>query len=144
MSCPHTSVQKGKAKRTLRTIKNMICSLLFDASMLARYWVEGLHTAMCQLNHLPCKAISVSYPYVTLYDVAPSYEHLRVFSYVCYPNLSAQATHKLAPDPLVVSSSDTPLITKVISVSISLPTTLLSPNMLFLMRKPSPSLPRPI
>jgi hypothetical protein len=64
--------------------------------MLARYWVEGLHTTMYLLNHLPCKAISVSYPYVTLYGVTPSYQHLHVFGCVCYPNLSAQATRKLA------------------------------------------------
>jgi hypothetical protein len=34
---------------------------------------------------------------VTLHDVAPSYEHLQVFSCACYPKLSAQAPHKLAP-----------------------------------------------
>jgi hypothetical protein len=75
----------------------MIRSLLFQASMLARYWVEGFHTATYLLNHLPCKAINVSYPYVALYGVAPSYDHLRVFGCVCYANLSAQATHKLPP-----------------------------------------------
>jgi hypothetical protein len=72
----------------------MIRSLLFQASMPARYWLEGLHTAMYMLNHLPCKAINISYPYVTLYSVAPSYERLHVFNCVCYPNLSAQAAHK--------------------------------------------------
>jgi hypothetical protein len=40
--------------------------------------------------HAPC-------PYVTLHGVTPSYEHLRVFDSACYPNLSAQAPHKLAP-----------------------------------------------
>jgi hypothetical protein len=40
--------------------------------------------------HAPC-------PYVALHGVAPSYEHLRVFDCACYPNLSAQAPHKLAP-----------------------------------------------
>jgi hypothetical protein len=36
-------------------------------------------------------------PYFTLNGVTPSYEHLRVFSCACYPNLSAKAAHKLAP-----------------------------------------------
>jgi hypothetical protein len=36
-------------------------------------------------------------PYFALHGVTPSYEHLRVFSCACYPNLSAKATHKLAP-----------------------------------------------
>jgi hypothetical protein len=75
----------------------MLRSLLFQASMPARYWVEELHTATYLLNHLPCKAISASYPYVTLYGITPSYEHLHVFGCVWYPNLSAQAAHKLAP-----------------------------------------------
>jgi hypothetical protein len=71
--------------------------MLFQASMPARYWGEALHTATYLLNHLPCKAISISCLFVALDSVAPSYEHLCVFSCVCYPNLSAQTAHKLAP-----------------------------------------------
>jgi hypothetical protein len=97
MSCPYTSPQNGKAERTLRTINNMIRSLLFQASFPARYWVEGLHTATYLLNRLPNKTIRAPYPYVALHGVASSYEHLRVFGCACYPNLSAQAPHKLAP-----------------------------------------------
>jgi hypothetical protein len=96
MSCPYTSPQNGKVKRTLRTINNMICSLLFQASFPARYRVEGLHTAIYLLNHLPSKMIHESCPYVTLHGVTPSHEHLRVFGCTCYPNLSTQAPHKLA------------------------------------------------
>jgi hypothetical protein len=91
MSYPYTSSQNSKAECSLRTINNMLCSLLFQASMPARYWVEALHTVTYMLNHLPHKAISASCPYVALYGAAPSYEHLRVFGCVCYPNLS----HKL-------------------------------------------------
>jgi hypothetical protein len=146
MSCPYTSSQKGKAERSLRTINNMLCSLLFQASMPARYWVEALHTAMYLLNHLPCKAISAPCPYVALYGVAPSYEHLHVFGCACYPNLSAQAAHKMPHphDPLVVYSSYTPPITRAICVLISPPITSSSPDMFFLMRQYFPSLPRPV
>jgi hypothetical protein len=143
ISCPYTSLQNGKAKYSLCTINNIIRSLLFRASMPARYWVEGLHTATYLLNRLPCKVINASCPYVTLYGVTPSYEHLRVFSCVCYRNLSAQAAHKLAPGPLIVSSSDTLLIIKDISVLISSPTTSSSFDM-FLMSQSFPSLPCPI
>jgi hypothetical protein len=74
----------------------MMCSLYFQASIPARYWV-GLHTATYLLNRLPTKATSTttSSPYFTLQGVAPSYEHLRVFDCACYPNLSTKATHKL-------------------------------------------------
>jgi hypothetical protein len=63
MSCPYTSTQNGKAKRILRTINNMRCSMLFQASIPARYWLEGLHTATYLLNRLPTKAISATSPY---------------------------------------------------------------------------------
>jgi hypothetical protein len=33
MSCPSTSQQNGKAKRSLRTINNILRSLLFQASL---------------------------------------------------------------------------------------------------------------
>jgi hypothetical protein len=131
--------------RSLSTNNNMLCSLLFHASMPTRYRVKALHTATYLLNHLSCKTISASCSYVALYSVAPSYKHLCIFGCVCYPNLSAEAAHKLSPPPgpLVVYSSDTPSITRAISVSISPPTTSSSPNMLFLMRQSFPSLSRP-
>jgi hypothetical protein len=97
MSCPYTSPQNGKAERILRTINNMLRSLLFQASISARYWVEGIHTTTYLLNCLPTKPISTTSPYFTLHGVAPSYEHLRVFGCACYPNLSTKAAHKLAP-----------------------------------------------
>jgi hypothetical protein len=97
MSCPYTSPQNGKAERTLRTRNNMIHSLLLQSSFPVRYWIDGLHTTTYLLNHLPNKMIRKSCPYVTLHGAAPSYERLRVFGCFCYPNLSTQAPHKLAP-----------------------------------------------
>jgi hypothetical protein len=96
MSYPYTSPQNGKAERILHTINNMFHFLHFQDSILARYWVEGLHTATYLLNHLPTKAINTTSPYFTLHGGAPSYEHLRVLGCACYPNLSAKAAHKLA------------------------------------------------
>jgi hypothetical protein len=75
----------------------MLCSLRFQASIPARYWVEGLHTATYLLNHLRTKAIGMISPYITLHRVAPSYEQLHMFGSACYPNLSTKAAHKLAP-----------------------------------------------
>jgi hypothetical protein len=74
----------------------MLRSLFSQTSIPACYWVEGLHTATYLLNRLPTKVISTTSLYFVLHGVAPSYEHLRVFSCACYPNLSAKAAHKLA------------------------------------------------
>jgi hypothetical protein len=96
MSCPYTSSQNGKAERIIRTINNVIRTLLIQASLPGRYWDEGLHTVVYLLNRLPTKTISAACPHVALFGSAPSYYHLRVFSCACYPNIAATAPHKLA------------------------------------------------
>jgi hypothetical protein len=81
----------------IRTTTNMICCLLFQASLPATYWAEALHTATHLLNHLPSKPVSHPTPHFAMYDTAPSYDHLRVFGCACYPNTSATAPNKLSP-----------------------------------------------
>ena len=97
MSCPYTSPQNGKAERIIRTINNVVRSLLFQASMPPVYWVEALSTATVLLNILPTKTLQFSTPHFALFAKLPTYDHLRVFGCKCYPNLSATAPHKLAP-----------------------------------------------
>ncbi|RLM74346.1 uncharacterized protein C2845_PM15G17920 [Panicum miliaceum] len=97
MSCPYTSQQNGKAEHSLRTINNILRSLLFQASLPPAYWVEALHTATYLVNRLPTKTLAFSTPYSALYSTQPSYDHLKVFGCACYPNISSTAPHKLAP-----------------------------------------------
>jgi hypothetical protein len=97
MSCSYTSSQNGKAERIIRTINNVIRTLLIQASLSGRYWVEGLHIVVYLLNRLPMKTISAACPHVALFGSAPLYENLRVFGCVCYPNITATTPHKLAP-----------------------------------------------
>jgi hypothetical protein len=97
MSCPYTSPQNGKAECIIRSVNNVIRTLLIQASLPGRYWVEGLHTATYLLNRLPTTAIQAACPHLALFGSAPSYEHLRVFGCTCYPNTTATAPHKLSP-----------------------------------------------
>jgi hypothetical protein len=97
MSCPYTSQQNGKAERSLRTINNILHSLLFQASLPPVYWVEALHTATYLVNWLPTKTLTSSTPFFHIHTTTPSYEHLKVFGCACYPNMSSTAAHKLAP-----------------------------------------------
>jgi len=96
MSCPYTSPQKGKAEHIHHSTNNIIRSLLFQAAIPPSYWVEALRTATYLLNILTTKTLKFSTPHATLFGIAPSYDHLRVFGCKCYPNLSATAPHKLA------------------------------------------------
>jgi hypothetical protein len=88
MSCPYTSTQNGKAELITRSVNNVIRTLLIQASLLRRYWAEGLHTATYLLNRLPTTAIQVVCPHLALFGSVPSYDYLRVFGCTCYPNMT--------------------------------------------------------
>jgi hypothetical protein len=83
MSCPYTSPQNDKAERIIRSVNNVILTLLIQATYL--------------LNRLPTMAIQAACPHLAMFGSVPSYEHLRVFGCTCYPNTTATAPHKLSP-----------------------------------------------
>jgi hypothetical protein len=95
MSYPYTSPQNGKSERIIHSVNKVIRTLLIQASLLGRYWVERLHTATYLLNRLPTMVIQAACPHLALIGSAPSYEHLRVYGYTCYPNMTTTAPHKL-------------------------------------------------
>ena len=57
MSCLYTSPQNGKAERIIRSINNVVCSLMFQASLPPSFWVEALQTATYLINILPTKTL---------------------------------------------------------------------------------------
>ena len=65
--------------------------------MTPSYWAEALSVATYLLNRRPSTSVSGEIPYVRLHGNTPSYDHLRVFGCLCYPNLQATSPHKLAP-----------------------------------------------
>ncbi|KAJ9547106.1 hypothetical protein OSB04_019649 [Centaurea solstitialis] len=78
-SCPHTSQQNSKSKRMLRSIKNIIRTLLFQAHLPPTFWVEALNMAVHLLNILPSTVIHNGIPYTKLFNRPPSYSYLRTF-----------------------------------------------------------------
>jgi hypothetical protein len=76
MSCPYTSPQNGKAERIIRSINNVVRSLLFQASMPPSYWVEALSTTTSLINILPTKTLGFSTPHLALLGTPPAYAHL--------------------------------------------------------------------
>ena len=97
LSCPYTSPQNGKAERVLRTLNNTMRTVLIRASMPPPYWAEALAVATYLLNRRPSSSVGGEVPYTRLHRTPPSYDHLRVFGCLCYPNLQATSPHKLAP-----------------------------------------------
>ncbi|GJU98562.1 ribonuclease H-like domain-containing protein [Tanacetum coccineum] len=94
-SFPRTSQQNGKSERMLRTINNLIRTLLFQDHIPPSYWVEALNMTAHLLNILPSTAINNEIPFTKLYNQTPTYEHLRVFGCLCYPYVDV--AHKLEP-----------------------------------------------
>ncbi|GJT07828.1 ribonuclease H-like domain-containing protein [Tanacetum coccineum] len=94
-SCPHTSQQNGKSERMVRTINNLIRTLLFQANQPLIFWVEALNMAVHLLNILPSTAINSEIPYTRLFGTNPDYSLLRTFGCLCYPHL--YPNHKLEP-----------------------------------------------
>ncbi|GKB69872.1 ribonuclease H-like domain-containing protein [Tanacetum coccineum] len=62
-----SSQQNGKSERMIRTINNVISTLLFQAHLPPSFWVEALHMAAYLLNILPSYAIQNDIPYA-MYD----------------------------------------------------------------------------
>jgi len=97
LSCPHTSPQNGKAERVIRSINNILRTLLIQAGLPPAFWADALHTATHLFNLHPTKVLKNLTPHQALFGSKPSYSHLRAFGCRCYPNLSATTPHKLAP-----------------------------------------------
>jgi hypothetical protein len=96
-SCPHTSSQNGKAERKIRTINNMIRTLLAHSSVPPSFWHHALQMATYLLNILPQKNLANYSPTQLLYHRDPSYTHLRVFGCLCYPLFPSTTINKLQP-----------------------------------------------
>nr|GEX79768.1 ribonuclease H-like domain-containing protein [Tanacetum cinerariifolium] len=93
--CPRTSQQNGKSESMIRTINNLIRTLLFQARLPPNYWTEALNMAVYLLNILPSRAINNVIPFTRLFGAQPNYNVLRVFGCLYYPHIDTN--HKLGP-----------------------------------------------
>lgn len=145
MSCPYTSQQNGRAERILRTINNIVRSILFQASLPPVYWADSLHTATYLLNRHPTKTLDGLTPFFSLYGTQPSYDHLRFLAALAIPTYHPQLHINSHLDPLCVCSWGIPLTIRAIGVLIFTQTASSSLAMLLSMRRffPSPICPPP-
>ena len=81
----------------IRTLNNAIRTLLFQAHLSPSYWAEALHVATHVLNILPSSSISNQTPHFKLFNQTPTYDHLRMFRSLCFPNIHHVNTNKLSP-----------------------------------------------
>ncbi|GKA53767.1 ribonuclease H-like domain-containing protein [Tanacetum coccineum] len=79
----------------IRTISNLIRTLLVQAHLPPNYWTEALNMAIYLLNILPSRAIDNAVPFTRLFETTPDYSILRTFGCLCYPHIDT--TNKLQP-----------------------------------------------
>ncbi|GKD98763.1 ribonuclease H-like domain-containing protein, partial [Tanacetum coccineum] len=108
-SYPQTSQQNGKSKRMVRTINNVIRTLLFQVNLPPTFWVEALNMAIQLLNILPLTAIANDIPYTRLYGKDPNNTLLRIFQ----GNDTAYLL--LYVDDIVLTASSESLLQRIIS-----------------------------
>lgn len=95
LSCPYTSPQNGKVERKIRTINNILHTLLAHASLSFSFWPHALQMATYLLNIIPYKSQNFHSPTYSLYHKISSYSHLRVFGCLCFPLILSPSHHKL-------------------------------------------------
>ncbi|PKU80502.1 Retrovirus-related Pol polyprotein from transposon TNT 1-94 [Dendrobium catenatum] len=96
-SCPYTPEQNGIAERKHRHIITTTRTLLHTAGLPTSYWLEAAYTATYLINRMPSATTKYITPIQRMFNVKPSYEHLRIFGCACYP-LSPQ-THRTKLTP---------------------------------------------
>ncbi|KAK9070010.1 hypothetical protein SSX86_010408 [Deinandra increscens subsp. villosa] len=96
-SCPHTSSQNRKSERKIRSINNIVRTLLAHSSVPPTFWHHALQMATYLINILPSKTLNFLTPTHLLYHQAPSYHLLRTFGCLCYPLYPSSTINKLNP-----------------------------------------------
>ncbi|PKU62356.1 Retrovirus-related Pol polyprotein from transposon TNT 1-94 [Dendrobium catenatum] len=95
-SCPYTPAQNGVAEMKHRHIVEAMRSLLLDANLPVKLWVEAMHASVYLINRLPSRALQNRSPYQILYQKPSAYNHLKIFGCLCYPWLRPYSTSKLS------------------------------------------------
>jgi len=72
LSCPYTYSQNGKFERKVRSINNIIRTLLIHASLPSSFWHHALEMATYLMNILPSKTTNFESPLKMLYHKDPS------------------------------------------------------------------------
>lgn len=96
-SCPHTPEQNGVVERKHRHLIETTVTLLHQAGLPLKFWLEALLTAVYLTNRLPHSTLNFQVPYTLLYHVVPDYFSLKTFGCECYPWLKPYTPHKLLP-----------------------------------------------
>ncbi|PKU71363.1 Retrovirus-related Pol polyprotein from transposon TNT 1-94 [Dendrobium catenatum] len=94
-SCPYTPEQNGIAERKHRHIITTARTLLHTAGLPLSYWLDAATTATYLINRLPSGTTENTSPLQRMFNITPSYNHMRTFGCECYPLLPPTQRTKL-------------------------------------------------
>ena len=83
------------AKCKNRHLLDVTRTLLLQAYVPSRFWVEALSTAVFLINRLPSMVIDLDSPFFRLFKIHPDYSALHTFGCVCFVHLPPFERHKL-------------------------------------------------
>ena len=97
VSFPYTPEQNRCAERKHRHIVEIGLTLMFQASMHRKYWVDAVSTTVFLINRMPMRSLHFLSPWERLHHAEPHYTDLRVFGCACFPWLKPYTCNKLEP-----------------------------------------------
>lgn len=83
-TCPYTSEQNDIAERKHRHIVESGLTLLAQASLPLKFWLESFNTAVYLINRMPTKVLKDLYLLEKLYNIKPKYHSLKMFGCLCF------------------------------------------------------------
>ena len=95
LTVPKAPEQNGVAERLNRTLVEAVRSMLVDANLPHKFWVEALSTAVYLKNRSPTKAVKDMTPFEAWKNTKPKVGHLCVFGCDAFAHIPKDERHKL-------------------------------------------------
>ena len=95
LTVPKTPEQNGVAERQNRTLVESVRTMLTQAKLPKKFWVEALNTAVYLRNRSPTKAVNNATPFEAWTGDKPDVSHLRSFGCTAYAHIPKDERKKL-------------------------------------------------